>query len=77
MTDTVPVVEQGLYEHYKGNHYRVIGMAAHTETGESLVVYVAVKEPDRLWVRPAAMFAEKIEFNGERRPRFRLLEKGA
>lgn len=60
----------GLYRHYKGNEYRVIGLARHTETEETLVVYQALYGARGLWVRPAAMFGEAVEIGGRRVPRF-------
>ena len=65
----------GVYRHYKGNEYEVIGIAHHSETLEALVVYRARYEsPDfganALWVRPLSMFTETIEVNGEHIPRF-------
>ncbi len=32
----------GLYRHYKGNDYRVLGLARHSETLAPLVVYQAL-----------------------------------
>jgi hypothetical protein len=46
----------GIYEHYKGNRYEVIGLAKHSETMEELVVYRALYGEHGLWVRPRAMF---------------------
>lgn len=43
------------YRHYKGNVYRVIGIATHTENGEKLVVYMGVDTCMR-WARPYHMF---------------------
>lgn len=60
----------GLYRHYKGNDYRVIGLARHSETREALVVYQALYGERGLWVRPAAMFTETVEIGGKRVPRF-------
>ena len=60
----------GLYRHYKGHDYRVIGLARHSETLEALVVYQALYGERGLWVRPAAMFLEAIEVGGRRVPRF-------
>lgn len=60
----------GLYRHYKGNDYRVVGLARHSETEEVLVVYQALYGARGLWVRPAAMFSETVEIGGKRVPRF-------
>jgi hypothetical protein len=50
----------GRYRHYKGNEYRVIGLARHSETEEVLVVYQALYGERGLWVRPAAMWIETV-----------------
>ena len=63
---------KGIYKHYKGNFYRVIGMAYHTETNETLVLYNEVGE-GKIWARPLNMFIELIELNGKKVPRFEFL----
>ena len=65
-------METGLYKHYKGNIYEVIGLAKHSETLEKLVVYKATyqNEGENIWVRPLAMFNETIRHNGESVKRF-------
>lgn len=63
----------GLYEHYRGNKYRVLGVSRHSETLEELVVYQALYGDYGLWVRPISMFQEKIEIDGQMMPRFRHL----
>ena len=60
----------GRYRHYKGNEYRVLGLARHSETLEPLVVYQPLYGERGLWVRPAAMFVETIEVAGQRVRRF-------
>lgn len=74
MNDPLPPLpaepRPGLYRHYKGNDYRVVGLARHSETREALVVYEALYGERGLWVRPAAMFVETIEVAGQRVPRF-------
>jgi len=60
----------GRYRHYKGNDYRVVGLARHSETLEPLVVYEALYGERGLWVRPAAMFIETVVHDGRRVPRF-------
>jgi len=73
-TDHAPRPRPGLYRHYKGNDYRVIGVARHTETEEVLVVYQALYGERGLWVRPAAMFVETVEVAGQSVPRFARVE---
>lgn len=65
----------GLYQHYKGNKYRVISLVRHSETLEWLVCYECLYEnPEgKLWVRPLAMFCETIQLNGITVPRFKFL----
>ena len=67
----MPIVP-GLYRHYKGQRYRVLGIARHSETLDELVVYQALYGEHGLWVRPAAMFAETVRLNGASVPRFAL-----
>jgi hypothetical protein len=68
------VVEPGRYRHYKGNEYEVIGMARHSETLESMVLYRALYGEGGLWVRPAAMFAEDVVIDGKTQPRFARMQ---
>ncbi|MFI0474438.1 DUF1653 domain-containing protein [Halomonas sp. HMF6819] len=68
MTPPVP----GIYRHYKGALYEVLGTAQHSETEEPLVVYRALYGEYGLWVRPLAMFMETVEVQGQQQPRFAL-----
>ena len=60
----------GLYRHYKGGMYEVIGTARHIETLEAMTVYRALYGAHGLWVRPAAMFSEQVVIDGLLQPRF-------
>lgn len=60
----------GIYRHYKGNRYKVLGVAKHSETMEDLVVYQALYGERGLWVRPFEMFTETIYLEGKQVPRF-------
>ncbi|HEY8585266.1 MAG TPA: DUF1653 domain-containing protein [Rhodanobacter sp.] len=62
----------GIYRHYKGQRYRVLGTAQHSETMELLVVYQALYGNRGLWVRPAAMFGENVQIDGKAVARFAL-----
>jgi hypothetical protein len=64
-------IKLGIYQHYKGKNYEVIGLAHHSETLEELVVYRALYDSPEfgekaIWVRPAEMFVEEIEFEGKK-----------
>ncbi|QCR20165.1 DUF1653 domain-containing protein [Agrococcus sp. SGAir0287] len=61
----------GVYEHWKGARYEVLGVASHSETEERLVVYRASYGERGLWVRPVAMFVERVQQDGYVGPRFR------
>jgi hypothetical protein len=62
---------QPTHRHYKGGLYRVLFEAVHTETEEPMTVY---QTPDgRNWVRPAAMFNERLP---DGRRRFEPLDVG-
>ena len=61
----------GLYEHYKGNKYQVLGVAIHNETLKELVIYKALYSERLIWVRPLKMFLETVKIDGKIRPRFR------
>lgn len=64
-------LKPGIYRHYKGNDYEVIGCARHSETEEWMVVYRTLYGDFSLWVRPLEMFAGQVELeSGERVPRF-------
>lgn len=66
------MIQPGIYRHYKGKLYEVIGTARHSETLERLVVYKALYQPEgeNLWVRPEKMFLEKVSVDGKEVQRF-------
>jgi hypothetical protein len=68
-------LQQGLYQHYKGKHYWVHGLARHSETNEWFVVYETRygTGPETLWVRPLQMFLEDVDLGGRPVPRFRYV----
>lgn len=63
-------LQPGLYRHYKGRDYEVLGTATHSETGEHLVVYRPCYGERGLWVRPHSMFFETVIVDGRPLPRF-------
>ena len=58
------------YRHFKGNIYRILHIAKHSETLEEMVVYQAMYGERGIWVRPLSMFEEEIERDGKTIRRF-------
>lgn len=65
----------GMYQHFKGNFYRVLHLATHSETEEVMVVYQPQYGEQGIWVRPLSMFDETIERDGKQLKRFRFIEE--
>ena len=68
-------LKPGIYRHFKGNLYRLIGVASHSETLEPMVVYQALYGEQGLWVRPATMWTEPVNKDGYCGPRFTFIEE--
>jgi hypothetical protein len=67
------MIKPRIYKHSKsGNEYKVHFVAKHSETLEDMVVYEALyeNETSKYWVRPANMWEEEVEVDGEMVPRF-------
>jgi len=67
-------IKKGIYRHFKGNKYQVIGVAKHSESQDYLVIYRPLYGDGGLWVRPLQMFVEKVEVEGQMLPRFEFIE---
>ena len=68
-------IKLGIYKHYKGNEYRVLGVATHSETLEKMVVYQALYGTYGIWVRPINMWNEVVEVNGQQVKRFDFIRE--
>lgn len=66
-------IKKGRYRHYKGNEYRVLHIATHSETLEPMVVYQALYGEHGIWVRPACMWNETVECGGISAKRFEYI----
>lgn len=65
-------VQPGVYRHYKGKNYFVLGLSKDSETGQVCVVYRPLYDSDwaQLWHRPLAMFMENVMVDDVAVPRF-------
>ncbi len=52
---------EGIYKHFKGGLYLVEGIVTHSETGEKMVLYRALYDEYKRYVRPYDMFIEKVD----------------
>ena len=64
--------QPGIYRHFKGNRYRLLYIATHSETLEPMVVYQALYGEMGIWVRPLSMWTETVERDGQTYQRFTL-----
>lgn len=68
-------LKPGLYRHFKGNEYRLLYVAKHSETLEPMVVYQALYGDRGIWVRPAYMWTEHVDRDDYHGPRFYPIEE--
>ena len=74
----MPKIKPGKYQHYKGNYYRVLGVARHSDTLKEYVVYQAMYDSKKvgkkaLWVKPTHLFLKKMNYRGKEVPRFKYI----
>ena len=70
-------METGIYEHYKGGQFLVLGFGFLEENVESAVIYQHLSEEYTVWIRSQKVFEEALSlteplYNG---PRFRFIRK--
>lgn len=69
--EDVPLIAAGIYEHYKGKRYEVVGVGLDSETSKPIVVYVPLYESHiPFFVRPYEMFLEFVDVDGTKVKRF-------
>ena len=68
IASAVPIAEYngrklyaGTWHHFKGKDYFVCGIATHTETGETLVLYKDSFVSPKQYARPLAMFLSEVD----------------
>lgn len=59
---------EGIYKHYKGGLYEVIGEGIHKEAQEPLIFYY--DDMDNFFARPTEMFKGSLEVDGKIVKRF-------
>ncbi|MFA6994920.1 MAG: nucleotide exchange factor GrpE [Patescibacteria group bacterium] len=68
-------LKKGIYRHYKGGEYRIVGEARSTvDDQEKMVVYESLKD-SQIWLRSVQEFLSEVEVAGEKKPRFEWLRE--
>ena len=68
----------GIYQHYKGGYYQLIGVGAHSETDERFVVYISLSgmhcSGPRIRIRPINLWLDLVTWpDGVKGERFRYV----
>lgn len=67
-----------IVKHYKGNYYKILCTAHHTETNEKMVIYEQLYENNYpkgyVWSRPYEMFNEEIILGNKIVKRFEFVD---
>ena len=71
--EAIKQIQPGRYRHYKGNEYEVLYIAKHSETLEPMVIYKALYSDGDIWTRPASMWNDIVEKDGEKKRRFTMV----
>ena len=50
-----------IYKHFKGDYYLVLDIAINSETNEEYVVYRALYDNNKLYIRPLNMFLSEVD----------------
>lgn len=75
ISEAAQKIKPGIYEHYKGHHYEVIGIGRHEATLEEYVIYKALYDTHDLWIRAVPIFLEKVVVNEKQILRFKFLHE--
>lgn len=50
-----------IYQHFKGNKYKILCIALNTETDKRMVIYQDITNKDKIFARDYDMFISKVD----------------
>lgn len=73
-------IKKGLYKHYKGNLYKILGFGFDSNTLQEVVIYqgqyISKEFGDNpTWVRPLKEFKETVNIDGKEVHRFEFVKE--
>ncbi len=69
------MIRKGIYRHFKGKDYEVLGVFSHSETREKFVAYRGCFGKRENWIRPLSMFAGQAVNGDESVQRFTFIRE--
>jgi hypothetical protein len=69
------MLKPGIYKHFKGGMYTVLGVARHSEDETQEFVVYKSQKTGYLWIRPLKMFLEEVDRDGYKGPRFKYISQ--
>jgi len=77
MSDLKDAISPGVYRHFKGGLYEVLGVASDADSPEQFVVYRALYGNHSLFIRRARAFFEVVTTGTDLLPRFSRVDQPA
>jgi hypothetical protein len=68
-----PALQPGVYQHFKGGLYQVLGVARLVDSSDWFVVYRPLSGEQELVMRPFAEFAGSVTRDGREQARFQFV----
>lgn len=75
MKSSCPTLTPGVYRHFKGRLYEVVGVAPLVDSNDAFVVYRPLYGDQKLVIRSFNEFVEWVERDGRKQPRFQLCQE--
>jgi hypothetical protein len=69
------LINRGIYKHYKGGHYIILGFGIHEKSLKTCVIYSSIENPTQVWIRTVNDWMTEATVVGQSVKRFELINK--